>query len=107
MKNIDRESLENTYRLFDTGDIDKMEIGTTKGLQQIHNYLFDKLYDYAGQIRTKNISKGGFRFANVLYLNEVLAKIELMPDNTFDEDEYCPPFYGRQWGSLGSRVILT
>lgn len=85
MKNIDKISLENAYQLFETGDIDNIEIGTTQGLQQIHIYLFNKLYDFAGQIRTKNIAKGGFRFANALYLNEILAKIELMPENTFEE----------------------
>ena len=85
MKNKDKKSLENAFRLFETNDIDKIEIGTTQGLQQIHNYLFIKLYDFAGQIRTKNISKGGFRFANALYLNEILVKIEQMPENTFDE----------------------
>ncbi len=85
MKNIDKKSLENAYRLFDTGDIDKFEIGTTKGLQQIHDYLFKDLYDFAGKIRKSNISKGGFRFANALYLNEALLKIEQMPDNTFEE----------------------
>ena len=85
MKNIDKKSLENAYRLFDTGDIDKFEIGTTKGLQQIHCYLFNNLYDFAGKIRKVNISKGGFRFANSLYLNEALAKIEQMPENSFEE----------------------
>lgn len=85
MKNIDKKSLESAYRLFESGEITNVEIGTTKGLQQIHNYLFDKLCDFAGQIRKKNISKGGFRFANALYLNEILVKIEQMSENTFEE----------------------
>lgn len=85
MKNINKKSLEKAYRLFDSGDIEKFEIGTVKGLQQIHKYLFDGLYDFAGKIRTGNISKGGFRFANALYLKEVLVKIEEMPETNFEE----------------------
>ena len=80
MKNkIDETSLDNAHRLFDSGVLDTMEVGTTKGLQQIHKYLFDGLYDFAGVIREVNISKGNFRFANSLYLKEALAAIEKMP----------------------------
>ena len=85
MKNIDGQSLEKAYRLFETGDIDKIEIGTTKSLQDLHKYLFDGLFDFDGKIRTSNISKGGFRFATALYLNEILVKVEMMPENTFEE----------------------
>ena len=85
MKKMDKKSLENAYRLFETGKIDQIEIGTTKGLQLIHKYLFEGLCDFAGQIRKKNISKGGFRFANALYLNEILVKVEPLPESTFEE----------------------
>jgi len=84
MKNIDKLSLENAYNLFETNDIKSMEIGSTKGLQQIHLYLFDSLYDFAGKIRTLNISKGNFRFANSLYLEDILLKIETMKEDTFE-----------------------
>jgi cell filamentation protein len=85
MKNIDKSSLEKAYRLFESNDIHKIEIGTTKGLKEIHRYLFEGLFDFAGEIRKLNISKGGFRFANALYLKEILAKIEQMPENSFEE----------------------
>lgn len=85
MKNIDKKSLEKAYSLFETGDIENIEVGTSKGLLQIHQYLFDGLYDFAGKVRTLNISKGSFRFATALYLKEALSKIEQMPENTFEE----------------------
>ena len=85
MKNIDEISLNNAKKLFETGDINNIEVGTVKGLQSIHKYLFNHLYDFAGQIRTKNISKGNFRFANSLYLKEILEKIEQMSEDTFED----------------------
>ena len=84
MKNIDKESLLKAYDLFEGGKINQIEVGTTKGLQEIHQHLFNGLYDFAGKIRTLNISKGGFRFATALYLNEILPKIEQMPEDNFN-----------------------
>ena len=85
MRHTDKASIEKAYQLFQSGDVDNIEVGTIKGLQQIHKYLFDGLYDFAGKIRKVNISKGGFRFATVLYLNEALKTIEKMPQTNFEE----------------------
>ena len=90
MNDIDNKSLENAKNLFSSGEINKIEIGTIKGLQQIHKYLFDGLYDFAGIIRKENISKGNFRFANTLYLEDILKKIENMSESTLEQiiDKY-------------------
>ena len=82
---IDRASIEKAKTLFATGDVYKIEVGTTRGLQAIHRALFAGLYPYAGEIRKLNISKGGFRFANSLYLLPALEAIEKMPEGTFEE----------------------
>ena len=70
---IDAHSLNKARSLFESGNIDRIEVGTVKGLQDIHRYLFGGLYDFAGKVRTINISKGGFRFANALYLEMNIA----------------------------------
>ena len=87
---IDGKSKSKAYALFESSLIDSIEVGTVKGLQQIHAYLFGGLYDFAGQIRTVNIAKGGFQFAMAQYLPQTLANIEQMPESTFEEiaDKY-------------------
>ena len=87
---IDGQSRKKAYALFESQLIDSMPEGTVKGLQQIHSYLFGGLYDFAGQIRTKNISKGGFTFCLAQYLHEQLKIIENMPESSIDEvfDKY-------------------
>jgi cell filamentation protein len=84
-ESIDGKSKTKAYALFESSFIDNIEVGTSKGLQQIHAYLFGGLYDFAGQIRQKNISKGGFQFAVSRFLGETLRQIEAMPETTFYE----------------------
>lgn len=84
-ESIDGKSKTKAYALFESSFIDSIEVGTSKGLQQIHAYLFGGLYDFAGKIRQKNISKWGFRFASAEYLIQTLQDIEQMPENTLEE----------------------
>ena len=85
MKDLDRQGLAKAKALFETGDVNSIEVGSFKGLLQIHKYLFNGLYDFSGEVRQQNISKGNFRFVNALYLVEALIKIEKMPEKTFEE----------------------
>ena len=87
---IDGQSKKKAYQLFESGILKSLEPGSIKCLQQIHAYLFGGLYEFAGQIRTKNISKGGFTFANALHFSTILPTIENMPETTFEEiaDKY-------------------
>ena len=92
MKNINEELLskKRALELWDKNLIENIESGTVKSLVYIHKYLFQDIFDFAGTIRSINISKGNFRFASVLFLNENLKIIEKMPQNTFDDiiDKY-------------------
>ena len=72
-------------QLFEEGILDSFEIGTFKGLSEIHKYLFEEVYEFAGKIRTENISKSNFRFASAMYLEEALKKVDQMPQTNFDE----------------------
>lgn len=87
---LDRKSHTKAYGLYESGLLNSMEPGTLKCLQQIHAYIFGGLYDFAGQVRTKNISKGGFTFANCMHFPDTLQVIERMAETTFDEimDKY-------------------
>lgn len=96
---IDGQSRKKAYTLFESNLLDSIPEGTMRGLQQIHAYLFGGLYDFAGQIRSKTISKGGFTFCLAQYLPDQLKRVERMPESTFDEiaDKYvemnvCHPF---------------
>ena len=87
---IDSKSRDKAYQLWDSTLLQTIEVGTARGLQQIHAFLFGGLYDFAGQIRQKNIAKGGFQFAVSRFLGETLAQIEQMPETTIEEivDKY-------------------
>ena len=78
-------SKKKAQKLFDSGKIDTIKVGTFAGLKQLHKYLFGDIYDFAGKMRDVNISKGNFRFAPVIYLAQSLKQIDKMPQSTFDE----------------------
>ncbi|MBP5444812.1 MAG: Fic family protein [Acholeplasmatales bacterium] len=82
---IDSKSKQKAYSLFDNNILDEIEVGTIKGLQQIHSYIFGGLYDFAGKIRTLTISKDGFNFANGDFLPKILKEIEKMSEKSFEE----------------------
>jgi len=82
---IDGQSKKRAYALFESNLMNDIEVGTTKGLQQIHAFIFGGLYDFAGKIREKSISKGGYRFVYVQQLNSVLKQIDVMPQKTLEE----------------------
>ena len=81
----ERISKIKAYELFHNGILDTLPVGTFSALAEIHRYLFDEIYDFAGELRTVNLAKGNFRFAPVMYLEAALEHIEKMPQDTFDE----------------------
>ncbi len=81
----ERISKKKAVELFENGLPDTLEAGTFASLKAIHKYLFDEIYDFAGELRTVNIAKGNFRFAPLMYLEAALANIDKMPQSTFDE----------------------
>ena len=78
-------SKQKAKELYDSGKINEIEVGTFKGLSEIHDFLFSEIYDFAGKIRTVNIAKGNFRFAPVMYLEQSLNHIDQMPQTSFEE----------------------
>lgn len=78
-------SKQKALALFESGMLDTLEVGTFKGLSDIHRYLFSEIYDFAGELRTVNLAKGGFRFAPLMYLEAALANLEKMPQSTYEE----------------------
>ncbi len=81
----ERISKKKALELFEKGILDELEVGTFSALRAIHKFLFDDIYDFAGELRKVNISKGGFRFAPIMYLEAALTNIDKMPQSTFDE----------------------
>ena len=85
MNNEELASKKRAIELFETGKINDFEVGTTKGLQQIHKYLFQDVFDFAGKIRDVDLAKGNFRFAPAIYLKNTLKTIDSLPEDNYDE----------------------
>jgi len=85
MKDEELQSKKRAVELYDSGKIDEFEVGTTKGLKQIHQFLFQDVFDFAGKIRDVDLAKGNFRFVPAMYLNDTLRTIDNLPDNNYDE----------------------
>ncbi len=84
-KEEERITKIKALELFDSNKINEFEIGTFNGLSQIHKYLFEDVYEFAGKVRTENLAKGNFRFASAMYLEDILLKIDKMPQNTLED----------------------
>ena len=84
-KEEERITKLKALELFDTNKINEFEVGTTKGLCEIHRFLFSDIYSFAGEVREENLAKGNFRFAASMYLKDVLSKIDSMPEDTFED----------------------
>ena len=104
-------SKQKAVEMFESGYLESLEDGTFESLAKIHKYLFDKIYDFAGELRKVNISKGNFRFAPLMYLDAALQSIDKMPQSTFDEivEKYVEmnvahPF--REWNGRSTRIWL-
>ena len=107
----ERISKKKAVELFENGLLDRLEPGTTASLKALHKYLFEEIYDFAGELRTVNIAKGNFRFAPLMYLEAALSGIDKMPQSTFDEivEKYvemnvAPPF--REGNGRSARIWL-
>ena len=85
MDNEELQSKKRALELYDSGKIDNIPVGTTAGLQQIHQFLFQDVFDFAGQIRDVDLAKGNFRFAPAMYLSNTLKTIDNLPDSTYDD----------------------
>jgi len=85
MKDEELLSKKRAIELYDSGKISEFEVGTTNGLKQIHQYIFQDVFDFAGQIRNVDLIKGNFRFAPAMYLGDTLKTIDALPENTFEE----------------------